>query len=82
MDFLASLSFVLLRKFRGFRKSVTLKLQFSGLITGVFVKKGFCAIFEAKSLRRKFSGRLKMSHFATLSSQIHGPLCETEPTAS
>ena len=34
-------------------------------------KKGFCARFGADVLRRKFSGRLKMSHFATLSAQIY-----------
>lgn len=43
-------------------------------ITGVYDKKGFCAIFGIESLRRKFSGRLKMSHFATLSSHIHRAL--------
>jgi hypothetical protein len=43
-------------------------------------KKGFCALFGVESLRRKFSGGLKMSHFATLSAQIYWALAEMPQT--
>jgi len=51
-------------------------------VKGVYDKKGFCALFGDEALRRKFSGRLIMSHFAFLSSHIHRAFADTETTQS
>jgi hypothetical protein len=47
-------------------------------VTSVFDKRGLCAYFEVESLRRKFSGRLKISHFAAFLHKATAVTCKIE----